>query len=159
MIKLDFAVGCSAKRIEHHELKNADDFLQFYLKNNDKGIIFNTEVHMKETDRILSTEYYSEFDDLRKNRMVMSYYKYGPVEENYGQKLVSAIENLKKRLEMYEKTGNTEYLCDIANFSMIEFKYPQHPNAHFNDLSESPGLGGMTYRDIESVSFDSKREG
>lgn len=33
-------------------------------------------------DKILKTEYSEEFDKLRKNMMVMSYYKYGKVEEN-----------------------------------------------------------------------------
>jgi nitrate reductase assembly molybdenum cofactor insertion protein NarJ len=100
---------------------------------------------------ILSSEYSGKFDELRKNRMIVSYHKYGPVKENYGQKLVNAIDNLKKRLALYEETGNTEYLCDVANFAMIEFMYPQHEKAHFNNLSESPGLGGMTYREIEKL--------
>ena len=99
---------------------------------------------------ILKTEYCDNFDELRKNRMVVSFHKYGPVNMNYGQRLVSAIDNLEKRLELYKETGNIEYLCDVANFAMIEFMYPQHPNRHFNDRSESPGLGGMTYREIEN---------
>jgi hypothetical protein len=101
---------------------------------------------------ILKTEYSTKFDELRKNRMVVSYHKYGPLSENYGEKLVSAVDNLVKRLELYKETGNTEYLCDVANFAMIEFMFPQHPKAHFNNLSESPGLGGMTYRDLENYS-------
>lgn len=103
-------------------------------------------------DNILQTEYSEHFDALRKNRMIISFHKYGPVKENYGERLVSAISNLEERLKLYKETGNTEYLCDIANFAMIEFMYPQHPDAHFNDRSESPGLGSMTYRDIERVS-------
>ncbi|MEN6312791.1 MAG: hypothetical protein ABFD25_00930 [Clostridiaceae bacterium] len=103
------------------------------------------------TSNILQTEYSEHFDMLRKNRMVVSFHKYGPVKINYGEKLVSAINNLEKRLELYKQTGNTEYLCDIANFAMIEFMHPQHPDAHFNDMSESPGLGGMTYREIEQL--------
>ncbi len=100
---------------------------------------------------ILDTEYSKHFDELRKNRMEVSFHKYGPLRENYGNKLVSAVANLEKRLELYKQTGNTEYLCDVANFAMIEYMYPQHEGAHFDNLSESPGLGGMTYRDIERV--------
>lgn len=102
-------------------------------------------------EQILKTEYSEHFDQLRKNRMIVSFHKYGPVRENYGNKLVNAIQNLEKRLELYKKTGNTEYLCDVANFAMIEFMYPQHENAHFNELSESPGVGAITYRDIEKL--------
>lgn len=101
--------------------------------------------------KILSTEYSEQFDTLCKNRMVVSYHKYGPLAVNYGDKLVSAVKNLETRLQLYRETGNIEYLADVANFAMIEFMYPQHLNAHFNNLSESPGLGGMTYRDIERV--------
>lgn len=100
---------------------------------------------------VLNTEYSEQFDELRKNRMEVSYYKYGPVKENYGAGLISAISNLEKRLELYKQTGNTEYLCDVANFAMIEFMHPQHKKAHFNNMSESPGLGGMTYKDIENM--------
>jgi hypothetical protein len=103
-----------------------------------------------DSNKILQTEYSEHFDTLRKNRMEVSFHKYGPIKENYGNKLVSAIKNLEARLDLYHKTGNIEYLADVANFAMIEFMYPQHPEAHFNDLSESPGLGGMTYRDIEN---------
>lgn len=106
---------------------------------------------MSTVKKILKTEYNTKFDELRKNRMAMSYYKYGPMAENYGTKLVNAIENLEKRLELYKETGNTEYLADVANFAMLEFAYPQHENAHFNGESDSPGLGGMTYRDIEKI--------
>lgn len=100
-------------------------------------------------DIVIGTEYSKEFDTLRKNRMITSFYKYGPIKENYGNKLVSAIKNLEKRLELYKETGNTEYLADIANFAMIEYMYPQHPKAHFDPESESPGLGDTTYKDIE----------
>ena len=81
---------------------------------------------------ILATEYSEEFDRIRKNMMVTSYYKYGHVEENYKkEKTINAIESLKMRLEEFERTGNTELLADVANFAMIEFKHPQHPKAHY----------------------------
>lgn len=85
-----------------------------------------------EIDNILKTEYSEQFDRLRKNMMVVSYYKYGPLKDNYKKhKTINAIGSLKKRLAKYEETGNTEFLADIANFAMIEFMQPQHPNAHY----------------------------
>jgi nitrate reductase assembly molybdenum cofactor insertion protein NarJ len=101
----------------------------------------------------LQSEYSEQFDTLRKNRMIVSFHKYGPVAENYGNKLIKAVDNLEKRLQLYKDTGNTEYLCDVANFAMIEFMYPQHPTAHFDNISESPGVGGMTYADIKRMSY------
>jgi hypothetical protein len=83
-------------------------------------------------EQILSTEYSTEFDRIRQNMMVMSYYKYGPMQENYKQeKCLDAIGNLEKRLQKYKDTGNTEFLADIANFAMIEFMYPQNPKAFY----------------------------
>ena len=87
---------------------------------------------MDYTGPILDSEYSTNFDELRKKMMVMSYYKYGPVSANYKtEKTIQAIASLKRRLEMYENTGNTEFLADIANFAMIEFMYPQHPKAFY----------------------------
>jgi hypothetical protein len=74
------------------------------------------------------------------DRMLVSFAKYGKVEQAYPAK-VDAIASLKKRLEMYEETGNTEWLMDVGNFAMIEFMHPRHPEAHYRptDSTESPG--------------------
>ena len=82
------------------------------------------------SERILKTEYSNKFDSIRKDMMIMSYYKYGPLQTNHGKENhMDAIANLKLRLAKYEETGNTEYLCDVANFAMIEFMSPQKENA------------------------------
>ena len=83
-------------------------------------------------EEILQTEYSQLFDNIRKNMMVMSYYKYGAVSENYKtEKTIDAIGSLEKRLQKYKETGNTEFLTDIANFAMIEFMHPQHEKAFY----------------------------
>jgi hypothetical protein len=103
------------------------------------------------SDDILKTEYSEYFDTLRKNRMVVSYYKYGPLNINYKQSLIDSIKSLEKRLDMYKKTGNTEFLCDIANFAMIEFMVPQHPLAHFTELDDGKShIVGMGINEAES---------
>lgn len=105
-----------------------------------------------ELDKILKTEYCEEFDKIRKNMMVMSYYKYGPLRDNYKKnKTVDAIKSLEMRLAKYKQTGNTEYLADIANFAMIEFMCPQHTKAHYKptDSTESPGISGMSINEIK----------
>ncbi|HEY9060968.1 MAG TPA: hypothetical protein VIO64_10780 [Pseudobacteroides sp.] len=111
---------------------------------------------MSEFERILKTEYSENFDNLRKNRMVMSYYKYGLVKENYGNKLVNSIKTLEERLELYKQTGNTEYLLDVANQAMIEFMYPQHPKPYFEatDSDKSPGLAGMSINELKAFDDD-----
>lgn len=101
-------------------------------------------------DEILKTEYSEHFDELRKNAMVMSHFKYGFIRENAKSRCVDYIRTLEKRLQAYKDTGNTEFLADIANFAMIEFMYPQHPGAHYTptDSSESPGIIGMSTQEI-----------
>jgi hypothetical protein len=98
----------------------------------------------KEEPTMGNNEYSKTFDELREHRMEVSFYKYGPIAENYGKGYVSAIDSLKLRLDKYIETGNTEYLCDVANFAMIEYMYPQIEGAYFKatDRDESPGLIG-----------------
>ena len=101
---------------------------------------------------ILSTEWSYKFEELQKKAMVMSYYKYGKINQNHKQdNLMDAVSNLKKRLERYEETGNTEFLVDVANFAMIEFMCPQHPKAHFKgtdgDAVELIGFGVNQIKD------------
>lgn len=75
-----------------------------------------------------------------KNRMVVSFHKYGPLKEAYPHK-VNAIVSLTDRLRKYAETGNTEFLVDAANFAMIEFMHSSHPSAFFEgtDDDQSPG--------------------
>lgn len=83
-------------------------------------------------EKILKTEYSEQFDKIRKDMMIMSYYKYGPLKDNYGTyKCMNAIENLKIRLDKYLETGNTEYLADVANFAMLEFMNPSIEGAKY----------------------------
>lgn len=79
------------------------------------------------------------------DRMATSFFKYGPVKTAYPEK-VDAMASLRQRLDAYQSTGNTEYLMDAANFCMIEFMHPAHPQAHYRatDSAESPGRSGRT---------------
>lgn len=106
---------------------------------------------MTKTEEILSTEYSEEFDQLRKNRMVMSFYKYGPMQTNYGEKLIDALGSMDLCITKYKKTGNTEYLVDAANYAMIEYMYPQHVNGHFEptDHSGSAGIVGISINELK----------
>ncbi len=108
-------------------------------------------------EAILKTEFSEDFVIKMKNRMVASFYKYGPLIGNAKRKdpetRIDEIGSLEKRLELYKETGNTEWLVDAANFAMIEYMYPQHPKAHFRatDSGESPGVEGLTTGEAERV--------
>lgn len=99
----------------------------------------------------MSKEYSEEFDNLRKNRVKMSFYKYGPASVNFGEKIVNALESSERCIEKYRKTGNTEYLLDAGNYIMFEYMFPSVPGAYFRatDSSESAGISGMSVREIE----------
>lgn len=88
-------------------------------------------------------DYSEKFDELRKNRCAVSFYKYGPARKNFGEGRVDAIGSLELCLEKFKKTGNTEYLLDVANYAMFRFMFPM-PGEFFKatDSSESAGTVG-----------------
>lgn len=92
---------------------------------------------------VLEQEYSEEFDKLRKNRVEVSYYKYGAARDNFASGRVDVIGSLELCLEKFKKTGNTEYLLDVANYAMFRYMYPM-PNEYYKatDSSESAGTVG-----------------
>lgn len=85
-------------------------------------------------------EYSKKFLQGMMDRMSVSFFKYGRVVDSYPDK-VNAVESLEVRLQKYKEDGNTEWLMDVANFAMIEFMRPAHPDAHYDpqDSDTSPG--------------------
>lgn len=97
-------------------------------------------IELQYSESAPSSEFSTQFLQGMLDRMAMSYHKYGAVADGYPSRM-DAIESLKLRLDKYARTGNTEFLMDAANFAMIEFMRPRHPEAHFapSDSSQSPG--------------------
>lgn len=79
-----------------------------------------------------------KFHDRMRQAMTVSFHKYGPLKDAYPHK-VNAIASLKKRLKLYEKTGNADYLVDVGNFAMIEFMRPAHDSFHDNPTDGGEG--------------------
>ena len=98
-------------------------------------------------------EYSERFDELRKNRVKTSYYKYGSVKINFGEQLVEAIPTAEVCIEKYRQTGNTEYLCDAANYLMFEFMYPHKEGAFFRATGsrESAGIVSVSVGQMERL--------
>lgn len=92
---------------------------------------------------ILDKEYSTEFDNLRQNRVAVSYHKYGSAQKNFGEGRVDAIGSLELCLDKFKRTGNTEYLLDVANYAMFRYMYPM-PNEYFKatDSKDSAGTVG-----------------
>ena len=99
------------------------------------------------------TEYSQEFDEHRKARVAMSYYKYGTARINFGRHYVNALGSMRKAIDKYLETRNKEYLCDAANYLMFEFMFPSYPGVYFKPTSseESAGLDGISIAEIEEI--------
>lgn len=106
---------------------------------------------MKTYDEVLATEYSEDFDKKRKDAMVMGFYNYGPIAENQIHKLTDLRKSIDTRLQKFDETRNTDFLVDVANFCMGIYMFPQSYDAHYQatDSSESPGLCGMSTKEIE----------
>lgn len=76
-----------------------------------------------------ASEFSPQFVARMQRSMGVSFHKYGAVKDAYPHK-VNAVKSLRHRLQLYEETGNADYLVDVANFAMIEFMCPAHPDFH-----------------------------
>lgn len=112
------------------------------------------------TKDILATEFDESFVEFMRNRMVMSFYKYGPLAAAYPEH-VDAIGSMRDRMREYTRTGNKEYLVDAANFAMIEFMRPRHPDAFFRSTDTDGSIGRVNLktgsRDMRSNSELARR--
>ena len=73
--------------------------------------------------------------------MVMtSHYKYGSARDNFASGRVDAIATAKLCIDQFEKDGNTEHLCDAANYLMFRFKYP-YPGEEYRSTGSNESVG------------------
>jgi hypothetical protein len=116
--------------------------LEFFVQNAWRRLVGLKE--LPETEdlpdyRILrESEWCNEFERLMRNRLVMGAFRYGRNFENRSpdKPQYDRVGSIKRRCDLYIKTGNTEHLVDIANLAMMEFGEGQHPNRHFSSVDE-----------------------
>ena len=86
------------------------------------------------------TEFSFPFVQGMADRMAVSYHKYGAIADAYPHSMDS-LASIEQRVNRYRETGNREWLIDAANYALIEFMHPGHPDAHFvaTDSDNSPG--------------------
>ena len=89
----------------------------------------------------LESEYSIEFDKLRKNRVEVSYFKYGPARKNFGEGRVDALATAELCIEAFRKDHNSEHLVDAANYLMFRYMYPM-PGEYFKGTDSSVGTVG-----------------
>ena len=105
---------------------------------------------METREEIMKRDFSEEFVNKMKNAIEMSHYKYGWMSKTYPE-LAQAVKCIQERLNLYNKTHNLDYLIDVANFAMIEYKYPSYKDAIYTptDSDKSPGLaGGISYKEL-----------
>lgn len=86
------------------------------------------------------SEYSEEFDRLRRNRVEVSYYKYGPARKNFGEGRVDAIATAERCIDAFKRDHNTEHLIDAANYLMFRFMYPL-PGEFFEATGSEGSVG------------------
>lgn len=89
---------------------------------------------------ILNREYSSRFDELRKNRVEVAFYKYGAARDNFGGGRVDAVATMELCIEAFKKDGNTEHMVDIANYAMFRYMYPME-GEYFEGTDSSGSVG------------------
>lgn len=105
---------------------------------------------MDSKDAIMKRDWSTEFIAKMQRAIEMSHYKYGWMSDTYPE-LAQAVKCIQERLDLYNKTHNLDYLVDIANFAMIEYKHPSYSDAHYTpqDSDKSPGLaGGISHKEL-----------
>jgi hypothetical protein len=70
------------------------------------------------------------------NRLAVGFHRYGPLDP----KRANWVETIKLRLDAYKETGNIDFLIDVANFAMFEWRFPQLEGAHSDPSAPSPGI-------------------
>lgn len=83
------------------------------------------------------SEWSPEFERLMRNRLVMGAFRYGLLaDKRVKGKKWDLIEPIRAKVELYEQTGNTEYLVDAANYCLLAFECDNHPLKHFKALDD-----------------------
>lgn len=85
-------------------------------------------------------EYNEEFDRLRRNRVNVSYHKYGPAAKNFGEGRVDTYRTALLCLDAFERDHNLEHLLDAANYLMYRFSFPL-PGDYFKATDSSGSVG------------------
>ena len=55
------------------------------------------------------------FEEYRKNRMIMGYFRYGSLQSQIGRAKYDNVGSIEKRLSIYKSDHNREHLVDIAH--------------------------------------------
>lgn len=106
-----------------------------------KAGIIKSSILTPDLDMIGKIQSCPKFEEYRKNRMLMGYFRYGPLVCQIGKAKYDNIGSIEKRIAQYKKDHNREHLVDIANLAMIEFAtHPDYPFSSVDDGEHARAL-------------------
>ena len=90
-------------------------------------------------EQLRVSEWSPRFEHLMRNRLIMGAMRYATMEEKKrtGAAKWDLVGTLRRKADLYEKTGNTEILVDIANYALLAFEFDAHPSRHFSATDDS----------------------
>jgi hypothetical protein len=115
-------------------MMNSQDYL-FDLWYNISGIEKKEVNIMPDIEELRRTEWSPVFEKLMRNRLLMGAFRYGRLKAKDKPKY-NRVQKIKDKIEMYERTGNLEFLVDIANIALMEFEEGEHPLKHFRSTDD-----------------------
>lgn len=90
---------------------------------------------MSDCQKLRRSEWSPGFEKKMRNRLILGAYRYGLLNDPEKPKF-DRVEDAIKRIELYKKTGNMEYLVDVANLMLLEYEESEHPNQHFGSVDD-----------------------
>lgn len=113
---------------------------RFFLDNLWRDIsglpeITQDSLKLPSLDSLKETEWDSKFEHLMHSRLIMGAIRYGLINAPNKPKY-DRCASIRKRLQLFEESGNAEYLVDIANMALLMFAEKQHSNFHFSSVDD-----------------------
>lgn len=82
------------------------------------------------------TEWSPLFEKYMRDRLLVGSFHYGLMHDRERPHM-DYVGSMRKRAKLYWKTGNQEYLVDVANFALLEFVRKNcHPNPYFSAIDD-----------------------
>lgn len=88
-------------------------------------------VTLAEIEAAVKKKWCKKFFKLMRTRLEMGYLRYEVGNQGANKKKYDYIKAMRDKIDLYEKTGNTEFMVDVGNYAMLEFSQGNHPNRHY----------------------------
>lgn len=80
------------------------------------------------------TEWSYKFENLMRHRLILGALRYCRIIEKFP--VYDRIGRMEECIKSFKKTGNTEFLVDIANYALLEFEKGFHCDEAFNPIDD-----------------------